>query len=75
MLILLMMVLSSHRYIQARPGKWSVNIRARANGPVTEITRASIVAPMPDDEVWVFEAREQLRLVNIEGAVTILIFI
>ncbi len=57
--------------IQVRPGKWMVQIRARANGPVTEIARPPVVAPMPEDEVWVFESREQLRLVNIEGVVTI----
>ena len=57
--------------IQARPGKWTVFIRSRASGPVTDIVRGVPQAPMPDDEVWVFEAREQLRLVNVEGVVTI----
>jgi hypothetical protein len=57
--------------IQARPGKWNVLIGTRATKPLPEIVRQPVVPPLPDDEIWVFAASEQLRLVNVEGVVTI----
>ncbi len=55
--------------IQARRGSWTVEIRAQA--PQSE---SSIARPGPDGlgadgaEVWVFEARPDLRSVSLEGA-------
>ena len=58
--------------IQARPGSWTITIVARRVQAQKTITR-----PVPDglwkegEEVWVFEARPDLRVVNLEGATVI----
>jgi hypothetical protein len=50
--------------VQVKAGTWDVELKARHQGPVTEF-----VAPPSDfgDEVWAFEARNDLRLVNVTG--------
>ncbi|HVJ89502.1 MAG TPA: hypothetical protein VM580_06830, partial [Labilithrix sp.] len=54
--------------VQARPGTWTIELVARSEGPVHEIKR-----PVPDgpwregEEVWVFDARANLRLVDVQG--------
>jgi len=54
--------------VQARPGTWTLEVTARGDGPVTELSR-----PVPDgpwregEEVWVFEAKSELRLTSVEG--------
>ncbi len=53
--------------IQVRPGRWTVVLTARHEGPATALTRPPIAAPWPAEEVWVFEAQPQLRLVTVEG--------
>ena len=58
--------------IQVRPGSWTITIVARRVQAQKTVTR-----PVPDgiwkegEEVWVFEARPDLRVVNVEGAVVI----
>ncbi len=58
-----------HLRVQVRPGAFTVTIVARSRGPVP-----SIVRPDPEglwragDEVWVFEARNDLRIVSLDGA-------
>jgi hypothetical protein len=58
--------------IQARPGSWTITLLARRVKAEKSITR-----PKPDglwkegEEAWVFEARPELRVVNIEGVVAI----
>lgn len=58
--------------IQARPGSWTITLVARRVKGEKSITR-----PKPDglwkegEEVWVFEARPVLRVVNVEGVVAI----
>jgi hypothetical protein len=55
--------------VQARPGTWTIEITARSEGLVRELSR-----PVPDgpwregEEVWVFEAKPALRLTSVEGA-------
>ncbi len=54
--------------VQVRPGTWSIELVARSEGPVKQLGR-----PVPDgpwregEEIWVFEARNELRVVTIEG--------
>ncbi|HVH44437.1 MAG TPA: hypothetical protein VM925_18920, partial [Labilithrix sp.] len=58
--------------VQARPGTWTIEVVARSEGPVHEIKR-----PVPDgpwregEEVWVFDARTNLRLVDVAGVTAI----
>jgi len=53
--------------VQLRPGRWTVEIGARASAYVTELSRPARNAPWPDEEVWVFESNSSLRLVEPEG--------
>jgi hypothetical protein len=56
--------------VQVRPGEWVLVLRARGVAPVAELA----LPPQPEDarwdasEVWSFEARPALRLVELEGA-------
>ena len=53
--------------LQVRPGRFTVVIVARHEGPTTAIARPDPGGPWDDQEVWVFEARPDLRLVSVEG--------
>lgn len=54
--------------VQARPGTWTIEVVARSEGPVTELARPNPDGPWRDgDEVWVFEAKSNLRLVDVQG--------
>jgi hypothetical protein len=53
--------------LQVRPGRWSVTLTARSPGPVREVVARAAVPPWPGEEVWVLDARPQLRLVEPEG--------
>jgi len=53
--------------IQVRPGRWAITLAARHPGPVTALTRPDAASDWPGQEIWVFDARNQLRLVQIEG--------
>jgi hypothetical protein len=63
--------------VQVRPGSWQLSLQARSRGgPVSEIALAEPAPSGPDasrtrawdaEEVWVFDARPALRLVQIEG--------
>ena len=58
--------------IQARPGTWTIEVAARSEGPVTELKRPNPDGPWREgDEVWVFDARSQLRLVDVQGVAAI----
>ncbi|HEX5035293.1 MAG TPA: hypothetical protein VFW62_12510, partial [bacterium] len=52
--------------VQVRPGNWKIEIKARAPGPVAEIALPAEPALVPE-EVWVFQAHNNLRLVSVEG--------
>lgn len=51
--------------VQARPGRWQISLRARLMSPVQSLT---LPAQAPEAEVWSFEARNDVRLVSVEGA-------
>lgn len=49
--------------VQARPGKWDIRILARSLGPVDRLASTGRYAP----EIWSFQARNPLRMVEIDG--------
>ena len=53
--------------IQVRPGRWQVELTGRFAGPVDALTLEQRPAPWPKEEVWAFEARPALRLVEPGG--------
>lgn len=54
--------------VQARPGTWTIEVTARSEGPVSTIERPNPDGPWRDgEEVWVFDARPNLRLVDVQG--------
>lgn len=53
--------------VQVRAGAWTLSLRARRPGPVTALALPAIEGPWAREEVWVFEARNSLRLVSVEG--------
>ena len=57
--------------VQLRPGKWTIDVHARAATEVTELSMANNPPPWPDSEIWSFEAQNHLRLVEIEGVPTV----
>ena len=56
--------------VQVRPGSWKIEIKARHAGPVADITLPAEPA-LASEEVWVFQAHNNLRLVSIEGVSSI----
>jgi hypothetical protein len=57
--------------VQVRPGTWVLELRARHQGPAASLALASLEGPWAAEEVWVFEARTALRLVDVEGVASI----
>jgi hypothetical protein len=53
--------------VQARAGAWSLEIGARHEGPLTTVTLPPSEGPWAPEEIWVLEARPDLRLVSVEG--------
>ena len=53
--------------LQVRPGGFRLTLSARHQGPVTAIALEPAAPPWPKEEVWVFDARRDLRLATIEG--------
>ena len=57
--------------IQLRPGRWQVDLTTRFAGEVSELRLGKAPRPWPDAEVWVFEGRAHLRLVEVEGLTSV----
>jgi hypothetical protein len=53
--------------VQLRPGEWTLSITGRAPANVSELTLPKTTAPWPSEEVWVFNADNNMRQVQIEG--------
>ncbi len=51
--------------LQARPGTWDIRITSRCPGPVSELECEN---PLSGPEIWSFQARNQFRMVTLEGA-------
>ena len=58
--------------VQARPGVFTIELVARSPAPVTTLARPTPEGPWREgDEVWVFEAKNDLRVVSVEGVASI----
>lgn len=57
--------------LQLRPGRFELELRARHVGPVAALAPPRAEAPWDPDEVWVFDARRDLRLVEVQGVTPI----
>jgi len=53
--------------MQVRPGRWSVIINSRFVNAVNTLRMPPSSAPLPQEEIWVFDARSHLRVVEIDG--------
>jgi hypothetical protein len=56
-----------HLRVQLRPGNWTIELATRSRGDTTSLPLPAVSAPWPQQEVWVFAARNHLRLVEVEG--------
>ncbi|MGY6215233.1 hypothetical protein ACW73L_08730 [Methylolobus aquaticus] len=57
--------------LQLRPGSWNLDVTSRFSGETAELRLPEAVEPWPQQEVWSFDPRNALRLVQIEGPVAI----
>lgn len=53
--------------LQVRPGRWFVDLTLRFEGDRNSLVFEPRPAPWPASEVWVFDARRALRLVEVAG--------
>src|SRR2546428_344519 len=53
--------------VQVRPGTWVLELAARPDGPVSALALGAAEGPWAAEEVWVFDARTDLRLASVEG--------
>ncbi len=54
--------------VQVRPGTWNIELLARSDGPVKQLSRPVPEGPWREgEEIWVFEARTEFRGVTVEG--------
>ncbi|RKZ41857.1 MAG: hypothetical protein DRQ49_03735 [Gammaproteobacteria bacterium] len=53
--------------LQVRPGSWTLTLHTRQIGAVNQLKLISSSGQWVDREMWVFEARNDLRLVEIQG--------
>lgn len=57
--------------VQVRPGTWLITLGARASGVVESVTLAQGASNLPDQEVWAYQARPQLRATLPQGPRTV----
>jgi hypothetical protein len=57
--------------IQVRPGTWFVEIHARHPQELTSLTLSPATQLWVDEEIWAFDSRNELRIVEIEGATSV----
>src|SRR6266704_1363834 len=57
--------------VQARAGRFDIELAARHEGPVAALQLPAAAGAWPAQEVWVFEARPDLRLATVEGATAV----
>ena len=58
--------------VQVRPGIYTLELQARSEGPVRALARPAPDGPWREgEEVWVFEAKNDFRVVTIEGVPSI----
>lgn len=54
--------------VQARPGSYTLQLRARALAPLARVALPEAAAPWPAQEVWSFQADPRLRVAEAGGA-------
>jgi len=57
--------------LQVRPGHWQLRVDSRQQGQVSALARPAGDPSWPAAEVWVFDARPALRVVDVTGAASI----
>ena len=61
--------------VQARPGDWRLELEARHEGPISQMSPPVNTGPgggpWDNDEVWVYDARPDLRLASVEGVASV----
>nr|MCU0734555.1 hypothetical protein [Methylotetracoccus sp.] len=53
--------------LQLRPGDWDLEIAARYPSELEQLTLPALPDPWPAQELWTFDARNALRMVQVEG--------
>jgi hypothetical protein len=53
--------------VQVRPGHWTIEVTARHPGEIAALALRENPEPWPREEIWAFDAKPQVRLVEIEG--------
>ena len=53
--------------LKVRPGRWLVTVSSRMNRETLDLTLDTFPAPWPASELWVFEARPNLRMLEVES--------
>ena len=57
--------------VQLRPGTWNLDVTSRFSGEIAELRLPDAAEPWPPQEIWSFDPRNALRLVQIEGPAAI----
>jgi len=62
-----------HLRVQVRPGAWEITLRTRQMGLANQLTLPANpdTQQWVEEEIWVFEARNELRLVEVQGVTAI----
>ncbi|MFN3785906.1 MAG: hypothetical protein ACK4RS_03595, partial [Thiothrix sp.] len=53
--------------VQLRPGEWTLQVTARAQGRQTQLRLPAFSPPWAQQEIWVFAADPEVRQVQVEG--------
>jgi hypothetical protein len=53
--------------LQVRPGQWQIDIEARSAKETNTLSLTADLKEWPDPEIWLFEARPDLRVVELEN--------
>ena len=57
--------------MQLRPGQWVVDLTVRNPSRLTSLDLPRLTHPLPEEEIWVFDARPFQRVVEVQGVPTI----
>jgi hypothetical protein len=57
-----------HLTVQVRPGRWQIEVLARSSKDIQQLV---LPKESPDAEIWVFDARPELRVVEVDQLNTI----
>ncbi|MFT4560916.1 MAG: hypothetical protein ACI9BW_000654 [Gammaproteobacteria bacterium] len=57
--------------VQVRAGRHAIVVLARHPGSVQQLTAPTQTSPWPRNEIWAFDARNDLRLVKVEGVTAV----